>query len=39
MQKTKGWSAIYLAIEISENGIPDIIESLLNHVADPNQAD
>jgi len=35
----KGWSAIYYAIEISENGFPDVVELLLKHGADPNQAD
>lgn len=35
----KGWSAIYYAIDISENGFPDIVELLLKQGADPNQAD
>ena len=35
----KGWSAIYYAIEISENGFPDMVELLLKHGADPSQAD
>jgi len=35
----KGWSAIYYAIDISENGFPDIVDLLLKHGADQNQVD
>ncbi len=39
IKDSKGWSAIYYAIEITENGFPDIVELLLKHGSDPNQAD
>jgi len=39
IKDAKGWSAIYYAIDISENGFPDIVELLLKNGADPNQAD
>lgn len=39
LKDNKSWSPIYYAIDISENGFPDILEVMLRHGADVNISD